>query len=168
MTRLRCGRTVVGVMAVVALAACGDDGAKEPTASQSTTSTSAAGPPTTLAHHTDDTASSAPPGALTVGMSAMAFHPSSLTVKAGRVVLFLTNQDPPPAQGECGSAHCHDHSLSLLASSGGLPIATSAELAPGASAVFTIDSLPPGTYSFHCTVMGHAGMGMRGTLDVAP
>lgn len=86
---------------------------------------------------------------LTVG-NAMSFDPSSLTVHAGQPVqLTLQNEGQMP----------HDFTLS-----DGLnqPVKITAAGGQTASGTFTIDK--PGTYSFECSMPGHASEGMRGTI----
>src|SRR5262249_38031309 len=80
----------------------------------------------------------------------MAFEPSSITVHAGQPVE-LTLQNTGQNQ--------HDFSLGSGANQ---PVKITAEGGQTASGTFTIDK--PGTYSFECSVPGHAMLGMRGTI----
>jgi uncharacterized cupredoxin-like copper-binding protein len=80
----------------------------------------------------------------------MSFQPSSVIVKAGQPVeLTLHN----------GGDNAHDFSLSAGVAQ---PVMLSAAGGQTASATFTVNS--PGTYSFDCSMPGHAMAGMRGTL----
>jgi uncharacterized cupredoxin-like copper-binding protein len=80
----------------------------------------------------------------------MDFNPSTFTVHAGQPVqLTLQNTSQTP----------HDFSLGQGASQ---PIKITAQGGQTASGTFTIDK--PGTYSFDCSMPGHAMAGMRGTI----
>jgi uncharacterized cupredoxin-like copper-binding protein len=86
---------------------------------------------------------------VTVGNS-MTFDPAAITVHAGQPVqLTLRNAGLMP----------HDFSLSDGVAEA-LKIATNG--GQSASGTFTIDT--PGTYSFDCSMPGHAAAGMRGTI----
>jgi uncharacterized cupredoxin-like copper-binding protein len=166
MARPRLTRTAT-VLAVVTMTAsgCGGSTPEESAAEVRTTVTSEAATTTTLAFTTEMGVASAPPGAGTVAMLDVEYEPTAVEVTVGAVVLFLDNQDPPPPPGFCLEPNCRDHDMQVTTSTG-LPLATSDRLAPGESAVFTIEALPAGTYPFHCTVGTHAAHGMRGTLEV--
>jgi uncharacterized cupredoxin-like copper-binding protein len=80
------------------------------------------------------------------------FEPDSLTVKAGQPVqLTLTN---------AGQLQ-HDWSLDQGAAQ---PVKIVANAGQTAAGTFTIQQ--PGTYTFMCSVPGHAAAGMKGTLTV--
>lgn len=82
--------------------------------------------------------------------SGMEFNPSTFTVQAGQPVqLTLQNTAQTP----------HDFSLGSGATQ---PVKIIAQGGQTASATFTIDK--PGTYSFDCSMPGHAMAGMRGTI----
>jgi uncharacterized cupredoxin-like copper-binding protein len=86
---------------------------------------------------------------LTVGNS-MQFAPASFGVRAGQPVeLTLRN----------GGGIPHDFALTEGVSR---PVKIEAQGGQAARGAFTIDA--PGTYTFVCTVPGHAAAGMRGTL----
>jgi len=76
------------------------------------------------------------------------FIPSTLTAKAGKVTLQLTNASPIP----------HD----IAIKGHGAP---SQQIFGGKSASITV-SLKPGTYEYYCSVPGHEQAGMKGTLTV--
>ena len=86
---------------------------------------------------------------VTVGNSTR-FAPALMTVRAGQPVeLTLRN----------GGAIPHDFTLAEGASR---PVKIEAQGGRTARGTFTIDT--PGTYTFVCTVPGHADAGMRGTI----
>ena len=86
---------------------------------------------------------------VTVGNS-MQFAPASLVVRAGQPVeLTLRN----------GGGIPHDFTL---ADGVAQPVKIEAQGGRTARGAFTIDT--PGTYTFICTVPGHAAAGMRGTI----
>jgi plastocyanin len=80
----------------------------------------------------------------------IAFDTTSLSAKAGEVTIDLNN----PAALEHNVAIEQD----------GQEIATSATVTEGKTSVSA--DLEPGTYTFLCTVPGHAEAGMEGTLTV--
>jgi uncharacterized cupredoxin-like copper-binding protein len=94
-------------------------------------------------------ATGAQPVKLTVG-NGMSFDPSNFTVQAGEPVqLTLQNTGPMP----------HDFTL---ADGVKQPVKITVMGGQTASGTFTIDT--PGTYSFECSMPGHAAAGMRGTI----
>jgi uncharacterized cupredoxin-like copper-binding protein len=105
----------------------------------------------------------APPGAITFKLTEDAgprFQPSQATAKAGKVVFFLQNVlnvDAGP----------FDHNLALGPKLH-VPLASSAFVHSEKSAVFTVDALTPGTYTFWCQVSDHSAKGMVGTLTITP
>jgi plastocyanin len=80
----------------------------------------------------------------------LAFDTTKLTSKPGKVTIDLTN--PAPLE----------HNVAI--EQGGKEIATSKTIVEGKASVST--DLAPGTYTFLCTVPGHAEAGMEGTLLV--
>jgi nitrite reductase (NO-forming) len=88
---------------------------------------------------------------LTLGDS-LRFAPQSVVVRAGQPVeLTLRN----------GGSIPHDFALAEGVSG---PVKIEAQGGQTASGTFLIDS--PGTYSFVCSVPGHAAAGMRGSITV--
>ena len=86
---------------------------------------------------------------LTVG-NGMRFDPSTTTVRAGQPVeLTLRNTGQMP----------HDFTLSDGVAQ---PVTISASGGQTASGTFILAT--PGTYTFECSMPGHALMGMRGTI----
>src|SRR5262249_44967372 len=88
---------------------------------------------------------------LTLGDS-LRFAPQSMVVRAGQPVE-LTLQN--------GGGTLHDFAVTDGVSS---PVKVEAQGGQTAHGTFTIDA--PGTYTFICTVPGHAAAGMRGTITV--
>src|SRR5262245_40625307 len=88
---------------------------------------------------------------LTLGDS-LRFAPQSVVVRAGQPVeLTLRN----------GGSIPHDFALAEGVSG---PVKIEAQSGQTASGTFSIDK--PGTYTFVCSVPGHAAAGMRGTITV--
>ena len=79
----------------------------------------------------------------------MRFTPSRLTVKAGPVVFHVVNQ----------GTITHTFSVG--------PDADEVTVNPGHSADLNI-TLVPGTYTYICRILDHAGLGMHGVLKVRP
>ena len=101
-------------------------------------------------------ATSAPPNAVKILMMNLKFIPNTATVKAGKIVFFVTNSEPIGGTG---------HNIGLRSSAGQL-IVVSTDVRPNVSVVFTIDHLARGTYKIVCTVGSHEEGGMVGTLKV--
>lgn len=122
----------------------------------------AATPLPTLASTTVD-AIVAPPGAISFKLTEDAgprFQPSQATAKTGKVVIFLQNVlnvDAGP----------FDHNFAIGPKLH-VPLANSTFIHSEKSAVFTVNGLPAGTYTFWCQVSDHAAKGMVGTLTVTP
>ena len=104
-----------------------------------------------------------PVGALTMVMAKVSYAPDTLTVKTGKLVLFLANQEQSPAS----NASFFRHNF-VLATDTGTPaaavVAQSKDIQVGESGVFTIDHLAPGTYEYYCS--WHINQQMQGTLTV--
>jgi plastocyanin len=88
---------------------------------------------------------------LTADLSALAFDKPSLEAAAGEVTIDFDN--PAPIE----------HNVAID-DDGGNELATTETLTEGKTSVTT--ELEPGTYTFLCTVPGHAAAGMEGTLTV--
>ncbi len=138
----RSGLLTVAIVMIAVLfsAACSDTGAG--TGTSGTTITGAA-------------VAAAPAGAQLVTLTVengMSFDPSSITVRTGQPVqLTLQNKGQMP----------HDFTLGDGVAQ---PVKITAMGGQTASGTFTIDK--PGTYSFECSMPGHAAAGMRGTIAV--
>ncbi|MHB8642206.1 MAG: plastocyanin/azurin family copper-binding protein [Gaiellaceae bacterium] len=113
---------------------------------------------TYLAAHpqTPATATPAAPaaGALQLGVvdNKLAFDKTSLTARAGKVTIALTNPSAIP----------HD----IAIKGNGVDVKGAVVSAGGRSTVTA--TLKPGTYVFYCSVPGHEAAGMHGTLTVTP
>ena len=123
------------------LVGCGDDDDESTTSAATTTTEAAAGGG----------------GAATeVGMTEFKFDPSDLEVSAGDT-LTLNNDGKIP------------HNLTIVEGDdplgGGAELAASDDVSPGDSGELTVD-VEPGTYSFLCTIPGHAEDGMTGSITV--
>lgn len=109
---------------------------------------------TTTAAPTTQTSSAAPASAATTlhlgtDPNALAFVPSTLTAKAGKVTLVLTDDS------------AIQHSIAIKAP-GDVP----GQIVSQGQMSTTTATLAPGTYQYYCTVPGHAQAGMVGTLTV--
>ena len=82
--------------------------------------------------------------------SEIAFDTTSLSAKAGKVTIDFTNPSPL------------EHNVAI--EEGGKKLAQSETISSGTTSV-SVD-LAPGSYTFLCTVPGHAEAGMEGTLTV--
>jgi plastocyanin len=87
---------------------------------------------------------------LSASPTAIAFDTTKLSAQAGKITIDFDN--PAPLE--------HDVAIEQ----GGKVIAQSETLAEGKTSVSA--DLEPGTYTFLCTVPGHAEAGMEGTLTV--
>jgi nitrite reductase (NO-forming) len=82
--------------------------------------------------------------------NSMSFEPSSINVRAGQQIeLTLRNAGQMP----------HDFTLTDGVAQ---PVKITATGGQTGSASFSLDQ--PGTYSFECSMPGHAAAGMRGTI----
>jgi len=132
--------TLLAVTAVLALAGCG--GSDEKSSSSSGSSSSS------------NSSSSSGGGGETLKLaadkSALKFDKSSLTAKAGKVTLEMSN----PSQ----VAHA-------VAIKGNGVDVDGKTVGNGETSTASTD-LKPGTYTFYCPVPGHEAAGMKGTLTV--
>jgi plastocyanin len=101
-------------------------------------------------------ATAAPAGSIRVHLAGPPPHyePADLTAIAGDVTFFLDNTS---------------EGIHTLAIGPQLyqPLAVSAQVEPGRSAVFTVIGLTAGRYVIWCTIDDHAAEGMVGTLTVS-
>lgn len=93
-------------------------------------------------------------GTLELGVlgNSLAFDKSTLVAPAGKVTIVLTNASPIP------------HDIAIKGQ--GVDVKSAIVTGGGRATVSAV--LKPGTYSFYCSVPGHADAGMRGTLTVKP
>jgi len=95
-----------------------------------------------------------PAGSTKVTMTEFKFDPSTINISAGKAVFFLVN----------GGTTSHDM---IIRDSSGNKVAGSELISAGDSFVFTVDSIPAGTYTYFCNQTGHEAAGMKGTLTVS-
>lgn len=98
-------------------------------------------------------ATTQPAGSILVEMTNYAFKPADIPLKVGKDVIYLVNP----------STEIHSMALRNPAVSVLNVVASSAEVPPGHSAVFTIENLPAAVYAVSCPITFHAGVGMTGT-----
>jgi plastocyanin len=125
-TTLKLGVFAVSQLAVVLVLAC-----TQPVSGVVATAT----PLASLRYATVE-ATSQPTGSVAIELISYAFRPAEISVKAGKVSLYLVNTSADP------------HALSLRDETGPLlaVAAQSETVAGGRAAVFTIENLPAGTY----------------------
>lgn len=151
-------RSLVSAVAIIGItpllfAACGSDGyggSADTTAPAATTAAPAAST-------TAPAASAGAASAVTVSLAAdangaLAFDTSTLSAKAGKVTIVMTN---PSTSGM-------PHAIAVE----GNGVDADGETAqPGGTSTVTV-TLKPGTYTYYCPVRGHKAGGMTGTLTV--
>jgi plastocyanin len=145
------------------VAACGGSSSSSSSAAPATSS-SAAAPATSSttaapATSSSSAAAAAPSsgGASTIAIAAnpggaLKFDKTSLTAKAGKVTIAFTNKAP------------EGHNFTIE-TSGGAKVAATPTFDGGTKTITA--TLKKGTYTFLCTVPGHAMGGMKGTLTVS-
>ena len=136
--------TLLAITAVLALAGCGGSDEK----STSSSSSKATSTPTAT-----QAASSGGGGEtlkLAADKSALKFDKSSLTAKAGKVTLEMSNPSQLP------------HAVAIKGNGVDVDGKT---VGNGETSTASTD-LKPGTYTFYCPVPGHEAAGMKGTLTV--
>jgi len=123
-TTLKQGLFALSRLAVVVVLACTQPGA------------AATAAPSASPRYATVEATSQPTGSVAIELISYAFRPAEISVKAGKVVLYLVNTSADP------------HALSLRDETGPLlaVAAQSETVAGGRAAVFTIENLPAGTY----------------------
>jgi plastocyanin len=114
----------------------GDEGAAQPSGGEAKPEAAVAGAATTLTLSADPTA--------------LAYDKKSLNAKAGKVLITFDNPSAIP----------HDVAIEQ----DGEEIAITEQIAEGKDSLSA--ELEPGSYTFLCTVPGHAEAGMEGTLTV--
>lgn len=135
------------VISALLLVACGGS-------SSSGGSGSTAGSPTgSSSGSTPAPAATASTDAIKVSLVDFKINPATLSAKAGEVSFAVSNDGKAP------------HNFRLLDTAGKV-VAKTADLSPGRSAVLKA-TLSAGTYSFDCSLPGHASLGMTGMLTVA-
>ena len=140
---------LVALCAALAVAGCGSSKKSSSSTSPSPASTPA---PSTAPSTTPSTSK----GGSTVKLSAdasgqLAFNTTSLSAKAGKVTLDMSNPSAVP------------HAIAVEGS--GIDKKGPTAGTQGSSSTLTV-TLKPGTYTFYCPVDGHKAAGMKGTLTV--
>jgi plastocyanin len=131
--------SIFGITALLALAGCGgsdDNSSSSTAAAPASTATSGGGGGQQLT--------------LSADPQQLKFDKKTLTAKAGKVTITMTN--PSPLQ--------HDIAIKGGASGKGETVGQ------GGKSTVTLD-LKPGKYTFYCSVDGHEAAGMNGELDVS-
>ena len=97
--------------------------------------------------------SSQPSGSIKVTLTEFKFDPSTISAPNGKVVFYLVN------------AGTTSHDL-IIRDSSGSRVSGSELISAGDSFVFTVNSIPAGTYTYFCDQPGHEDSGMKGTLTI--
>ena len=98
-------------------------------------------------------ASSQPAGSIKVTLTEFKFDPSTISAPNGKVVFYLVN------------AGTTSHDMVIRDSSNNR-LNFSELVSAGDSFVFTVDSIPAGTYTYFCDQSEHEASGMKGTLTI--
>lgn len=136
------GSVLGAVVLALGLAACGGSSSGTSSSTASTSSSAATPGGSSKAGLTE---AADPSGALK-------FTKSSLSAKAGKVLIQFTNMAP------------ENHSMTIATSSG--TVVGTTPIFTGATKSLTV-TLKPGKYVFYCRVPGHRQGGMQGTLTVS-
>ena len=94
-----------------------------------------------------------PSGSIKVTLTEFKFDPSTLSAPSGKVVFYLVN------------AGTTSHDL-IIRDSSNNRIEGSELISAGDTFVFTVNSIPAGTYTYFCDQSGHEASGMKGTLTI--
>jgi plastocyanin len=94
-----------------------------------------------------------PAGSIKVTLTEYKFDPPTTSAPNGKVVFYLVN---------AGSI---SHDL-IIRDSSNNRVDGSDLVSAGGAVVFTINSLPAGTYTYYCDQSGHEASGMKGTLTI--
>ena len=146
----------------VALTACGSSSSSSSTSATTTTPAAAATNTTANTSTSGESTGTSTGAAAAAGAEtklalaadpsgALKYTKSTLTAKAGKVEIKLTNASPIP----------HDVAIKGNGASAG----PTEQISGGGTADLTA-TLKAGTYEFYCTVPGHEQAGMKGTLTV--
>jgi plastocyanin len=139
---------VLAAVAIVALAGCGGGSSNKSGSSSTSTPTN-----TPTASPTAASGGSSGGGntlSLAADKSKLAYDKKTLSAKAGKVTIDMTNPSSIP----------HD-----IAIKGNGVQQVGKVVSSGGTSTVTAD-LKPGTYTFYCSVDGHEAAGMKGTLTV--
>jgi plastocyanin len=94
-----------------------------------------------------------PAGSIKVSMSEFKFDPATINVPSGKVVFYLVNSGTT------------SHDL-IIRDSSNNRVSGSELVSAGDALVFTVDTIPAGTYTYFCDQSGHEASGMKGTLTI--
>jgi len=94
-----------------------------------------------------------PAGSLKVTMTEFKFDPSTISAPSGKVVFYLVN------------AGTTSHDM-IIRDSSNNNLDSSDLISAGDTFVFTVNSIPAGTYTYFCNQAGHEASGMHGTLTI--
>lgn len=97
--------------------------------------------------------SAQPSGSIKVTLTEFKFDPATISAPSGKVVFFLVN----------AGTTSHDF---IIRDSTNNRVSGSELISAGDSAVFTVDSIAAGTYTYFCDQPGHEQSGMKGTLTI--
>jgi plastocyanin len=95
-----------------------------------------------------------PSGSIKVTMSEFKFDPSTINASSGKVVFYLVN----------AGTTSHDF---IIRDSSNNRVSGSELVSAGDAIVFTVGSIPAGSYTVFCDQSGHEASGMKGTLTVS-
>jgi plastocyanin len=94
-----------------------------------------------------------PSGSIKVSLTEFKFDPATVSAPSGKVVFFLVNN----------GTTSHDF---IIRDASNNKVTGSELISAGDSAVFTVDSIATGTYTYFCDQPGHEQSGMKGTLTI--
>jgi plastocyanin len=97
--------------------------------------------------------SAQPAGSIKVTLTEFKFDPSTISAPSGKVVFYLVN------------AGTTSHDM-IIRDSSNNRLNGSEPISAGDTFVFTVDSIPAGTYTYFCDQSGHEASGMKGTLTI--
>jgi plastocyanin len=94
-----------------------------------------------------------PAGSIKVTLTEFKFDPSTISAPSGKVVFYLVN------------AGTTSHDM-IIRDSSNNRVDGSELISAGDTFVFTVNSIPAGTYTYFCDQTGHEASGMKGTLTI--
>jgi plastocyanin len=94
-----------------------------------------------------------PAGSIKVTLTEYKFDPSTISAPSGKVVFYVVN------------AGTTSHDM-IIRDSSNTRIDGSELISAGDTFVFTVNSIPAGTYTIFCDQSGHEASGMKGTLTI--
>ena len=99
-------------------------------------------------------ASAQPAGSIKVTLTEFKFDPSTISAPNGKVVFYLVN------------AGTTSHDM-IIRDASNNRVDGSDLISAGDTFVFTVNSIPAGTYTYFCDQSGHEASGMKGTLTIS-